>query len=118
MAWARDRHKYHRSSVCPSSREIGTKTSGRVYAAAQGVHGREGYVISRHGCALAGSDNSRVVVPTSSYQRELPSAAANMREDCVAMIELTDHLRTIPLPLSIITLFSAPIPLIRAQASK
>jgi hypothetical protein len=64
-----------RVSVLPV-REIETKMSGRVYAAAQGVHGREGYVIRRHGCALAGSDNSRVVVPTSSYQRELPEYKA------------------------------------------
>lgn len=49
-------------------------------------------MIMRHRCALAGSGNSRVIVPASSCQRELPECKAlsllDTREDRVAMMEI------------------------------
>ena len=96
------------------AREIETKTSGQAYAGAQSAHcvdGKEAYVTRRHICALAGSDNSRVVVSTSSHQRALPEYKAllllYMREDSVVVAELTltayasSHCRSLSQPFSL-----------------
>ena len=48
-------------------------------------------MIGRHGCALAGSDNLRVIDPASSRQQELQEyetlSLSKTREDRVAMME-------------------------------